>query len=67
MSTVLIVIDLPAGTRVAELEADLARLASKYGTNVERSADPRMPIHYTLRQQQKSPRVPNNSAYGRIK
>jgi hypothetical protein len=42
-----ILIDV-TGHRMTEFEADLARLAQKYGTNLERSADPRMPLHYSM-------------------
>lgn len=58
MTTARILIDLPPGTRAAEFERDLARLAEKYGTNLERSPDPRMPLHYSMRQRY----VPNTSS-----
>lgn len=50
MTTARILIDLPPGARVTEFERDLARLAEKYGTNLERSPDPRMPLHYRMEQ-----------------
>jgi hypothetical protein len=50
MTTARVLIELPPGARVTEFERDLARLAAKYGTNLERSSDPRMPPHYAMRQ-----------------
>lgn len=50
MTRARIVIDLPPGTPVIELETELARLAERFGTNLQRSADPRMPAHYEMRQ-----------------
>lgn len=50
MTAARIIIDLPPGTRVVELESELAKLAERFGTNLERSPDPRMPAHYEMRQ-----------------
>lgn len=50
MTTATVSIELPRGTTVAQFESDLARLAAKYGTNLERSGDPRHPCAYYLRQ-----------------
>ncbi|WP_339873959.1 hypothetical protein [uncultured Brevundimonas sp.] len=43
-------IELPRGTRVVDFERDLAALANRYGCNLQRSNDPRMPLNYELRQ-----------------
>lgn len=48
MTRAHIMIELPAGTRAAEFERDLAQLAQKYGTGLVRSCDPRKPIRYEL-------------------
>lgn len=42
--------ELPPGTRMVDFERDLAALANRYGCNLQRSADPRMPLNYELRQ-----------------
>jgi hypothetical protein len=43
-----IAIELPPGTPVSDFERDLAALADKYGTNLQRSPDPRMPVLYVM-------------------
>jgi hypothetical protein len=48
-----IAIELPPGTPVSDFERELARLAERFGTNLERSADPRMPAHYVMAQRQR--------------
>jgi len=43
--------ELPPGTRMVDFERDLAELGRRYGCcNLQRSADPRMPLNYQLRQ-----------------
>lgn len=50
MTRARVVIELPTGTRLTAFERDLIELARKYGTSVARSSNPRLPLHYDLRQ-----------------
>ncbi len=50
MTLVRVLIELPGDARLVEFETELIALSKKYGTNVARSPDPRMPLHYDLRQ-----------------
>lgn len=45
-----IAIELPPGARVIDFERDLAALADKYGTNLQRSPDPDAPERYVMAQ-----------------
>lgn len=51
-TTVRTAIQLPPHTRMVDFERDLAALAAKYGCNLQRSADPRLPLFYELPQMQ---------------
>lgn len=50
MSTVTFVIELRPGERITTVEAAAAELAKKFGTNLQRSNDPRYPCTYYMRQ-----------------
>ena len=46
--TARVVIDLPPAKRMTEFEKWLADGAKLFGTNLQRSPDPRMPLHYRM-------------------
>ncbi len=61
-----IAIELPSQARVIDFERDLGELARRYGTNLERSPDPRMPAYYVMCQRAPEvlPESPTRSATG---